>query len=132
MVHLVLILFGLVAASSTMLRVGSNVLVITAAVAAFITQLAMVLMQLLLVLLYLAQWVSRFWGSRTEFCLGKGGLGGDRSAREQCHRHTHLYDMSVFHDRSLSWDRDLLLDVLPILVPIAIAFWFAVVCDRVW
>ena len=69
------ILLDLMAASPMMLRVGSNVLVITAEVVAFITQLAMVLMQLPLVLLYLAQRVSRFWTSRTEFGLGKDGLG---------------------------------------------------------
>jgi len=107
-VQLASILSGLGSASATMVRIGSNVLVLTAEVAAFITQLAMVLMQLLLVLLYLAPRVSRFRGSRTEFGLGEDGLGGDRFAREQCHRHTHLYDMSVLHDRSLSWDRELL------------------------
>ena len=74
-VQLASILLDLVAASPMMLRVGSNVLVITAEVVAFITQLAMVLMQLPLVLLYLAQRVSRFWTSRTEFGLGKDGLG---------------------------------------------------------
>jgi hypothetical protein len=112
------------------LSVGLDVFVVKAEVAAFITQLAMIFTQILLVLLYLAPRVSRFRGSFTEFGLGEDGLGGDRSASEQCHCHTHLHDFSAPPDRSLSLDRELLLDVLPIPVRIAIASRSAVVDNR--
>lgn len=95
------------------LTVCPVILCVAREVAVLITQLAMISTKIRLILRHLAPWVSRFRGSLTQFRLGKDSLGGDRCAREQCHRETHRHDNSVPHDRSLSWGRDLLLDVFP-------------------
>ena len=113
------------------LTVRPVILCVAREVAVLITQLAMISTKIRLILRYLAPWVSRFRGSLTKFRLGEDGLSWDRSASEHCHRHTQLPDFSVLHARSLSLDRDLLLDVFPILVTITITFWLAVVGDRV-
>lgn len=69
------------------------------------------------VVLHLAPRASRFRGSLTEFGFGEDSLGGGRSATKHRHCHTHLYDNSIPHDRSLSWE---LRDVPLILVSMAI------------
>lgn len=86
-------------------------------VTAFIVRLTMTFTKLLRVLLHLAPRASRFRESLTEFGLGEDSLGGGRSATKHRHCHTHLYDNSIPHDRSLSWE---LRDVLLILVSMAI------------
>jgi hypothetical protein len=81
------------------LPVGPAVLRVTREVPAFIMQLALIFTKILLVVLPPAPCLSRFRGSPTKFGFGEDGLSGGRSAAEHGYRHTHLYDVSVPHDR---------------------------------